>query len=75
MSTTILQVNIGLYYDSVTAVMLLLIVSVSTLVHIFSVGYMAGDPHVPRFVSYLSLFTFFMIVLVTGENLIQLFIG
>ena len=55
--------------------MLLLIVTVSTLVHIYSTGYMAGDPHIPRFMSYLSLFTFFMIVLVTGENVIQLFIG
>jgi NADH:ubiquinone oxidoreductase subunit 5 (subunit L)/multisubunit Na+/H+ antiporter MnhA subunit len=41
----------------------------------YSTGYMAGDPHVPRFMSYLSLFTFFMIILVTGDNLLQLFIG
>ena len=55
--------------------MLIVITSVSALVHIYSTGYMAGDPHVPRFMSYLSLFTFLMIVLVTSDNYIQLFIG
>jgi NADH:ubiquinone oxidoreductase subunit 5 (subunit L)/multisubunit Na+/H+ antiporter MnhA subunit len=55
--------------------MLILVTTVSSLVHMYSTGYMAGDPHVPRFMSYLSLFTFFMIILVTGDNLLQLFIG
>lgn len=55
--------------------MLIVITSVSALVHIYSTGYMSGDPHIPRFMSYLSLFTFLMIILVTSDNYIQLFIG
>ena len=55
--------------------MLVVISCVSALVHIYSIGYMAGDPHIPRFMSYLSLFTFLMIILVTSDNYIQLFIG
>ena len=55
--------------------MLILITSVSALVHIYSTGYMSEDPHIPRFMSYLSLFTFLMIVLVTSDNYVQLFIG
>jgi len=65
----------GLMFDSVTASMLILVTTVSALVHLYSTGYMSGDPHLPRFMSYLSLFTFFMVVLVTGDNLLQLFIG
>ena len=55
--------------------MLILVLGVSFLVHLFSIGYMKGDPHVPRFMGYLSLFTFFMVVLVSAGNLVQLFIG
>nr|YP_010426368.1 NADH dehydrogenase subunit 5 [Terpios hoshinota]USL48482.1 NADH dehydrogenase subunit 5 [Terpios hoshinota] len=65
----------GLQFDSLTATMLIVVTSVSALVHIYSTGYMLGDPHIPRFMSYLSLFTFLMIVLVTSENYVQLFIG
>jgi len=65
----------GLQFDTLTATMLVVITSVSALVHIYSIGYMSGDPHIPRFMSYLSLFTFLMIVLVTSDNYIQLFIG
>lgn len=68
-------VPFGLLFDSVTVVMLIVVTTVSSLVHIYSTGYMAGDPHVPRFMSYLSLFTFFMLILVTSNNLLQLFIG
>jgi NADH-ubiquinone oxidoreductase chain 5 len=68
-------VSFGLLYDSLTVVMLIVVTSVSSLVHIYSTGYMSGDPHVPRFMSYLSLFTFFMLILVTSNNLLQLFIG
>jgi NADH:ubiquinone oxidoreductase subunit 5 (subunit L)/multisubunit Na+/H+ antiporter MnhA subunit len=75
MDTGLFQVNFGLMFDSVTTCMLILVTTVSSLVHMYSTGYMAGDPHVPRFMSYLSLFTFFMIILVTGDNLLQLFIG
>ena len=67
--------SFGLQFDSLTSTMLIVITSVSALVHLYSTGYMAGDPHIPRFMSYLSLFTFLMIVLVTSDNYIQLFIG
>nr|YP_009758587.1 NADH dehydrogenase subunit 5 [Haloclava producta]QIN90405.1 NADH dehydrogenase subunit 5 [Haloclava producta] len=65
----------GLQFDALTATMLLVVTSISTLVHIYSTAYMDGDPHLPRFMSYLSLFTFFMITLVTSDNFPQLFIG
>lgn len=67
--------DFGLQFDSLTSTMLILITSVSALVHIYSTGYMSDDPHIPRFMSYLSLFTFLMIVLVTSDNYVQLFIG
>lgn len=70
-----LQINMGLQFDTITVVMLSLVTTVSGLVHLYSSEYMAGDPHVPRFMGYLSLFTFFMIVLVTADNFVQLFIG
>lgn len=65
----------SLNYDNITWSMLVLILGVSFLVHLFSIGYMEGDPHIPRFMGYLSLFTFFMVVLVSAGNLIQLFVG
>ena len=61
--------------DQLTAVMLVTVCSVSALVHIYSVGYMAHDPHIPRFMAYLSLFTFAMLTLVTADNLLQLYFG
>lgn len=71
----ILSVSMGIRIDCITVVMLVLVTTVSWLVHMYSIGYMAEDPHKARFMSYLSLFTFFMVVLVTGENMVQLFIG
>lgn len=71
----LLTINFGLQFDSLTATMLIVITSVSALVHIYSIDYMGEDPHIPRFMGYLSLFTFLMIVLVTSDNYIQLFIG
>jgi len=68
-------VHAGFQFDELTMVMLAVITSISTIVHIYSCDYMGHDPHLPRFLSYLSLFTFFMIILVTGDNLLQLFIG
>lgn len=68
-------VTFGLWFDRLTCVMLLIIVSISTCVHVYSVGYMAEDPYVTRFLGYLSLFTFFMIVLVTADNFLQMFMG
>lgn len=65
----------GLYFDTLTVVMLIVVTSVSTLVHIYSISYMDGDPHLPRFMCFLSLFTFFMLTLVTADNLLQMFFG
>ena len=55
--------------------MLLVVISISTAVHIFTGGYMGHDPFIIRFYTYLSLFTFFMIILVTANNFLQLFVG
>ena len=74
-NTGTLVLNFGLQFDAITIIMLTLVTTVSGLVHIYSTGYMSADPHLPRFMSYLSLFTFFMIVLVTADNFLQLFIG
>src|SRR5262249_6524281 len=65
----------SLYFDSLTAVMLIVVTFVSFLVHVYSVGYMHHDPHIPRFMAYLSFFTFAMLMLVTANNLVQLFFG
>jgi len=65
----------GFMFDSLTVVMLVVVTFVSTLVHIYSISYMSEDPHLPRFMSYLSIFTFFMLMLVTADNFIQLFFG
>ena len=65
----------GFYFDSLTVVMLLVVNVVSTLVHVYSISYMWGDAHIPRFMSYLSIFTFFMLMLVTADNFLQLFFG
>lgn len=61
--------------DTLTAVMLVVVNSVSALVHIYSIGYMHHDPHQPRFFAYLSLFTFAMLMLITSDNLLQMFFG
>lgn len=65
----------GFYFDSLTVVMLIVITSVSSLVHLYSISYMSEDPHIPRFMSYLSIFTFFMLMLVTADNFLQMFFG
>ncbi len=65
----------GFMFDSLTVTMCFVVTSISTLVHIYSTGYMSHDPHQPRFMSYLSLFTFFMLMLVTSDNFLQLFFG
>ena len=61
--------------DTLTAVMLIVVTVVSSCVHIYSIGYMAHDPHKPRFQAYLSLFTFAMLMLVTADNFVQMFFG
>jgi len=70
-----LDVTWALRVDTLTAVMLVVVTSVSAMVHVYSIGYMAHDPDKPRFMAYLSLFTFFMLALVTADNLVQLFFG
>lgn len=69
------KVNWNIYVDSLTAVMLIVVTYVSAAVHVYSIGYMHHDPHIQRFMSYLSLFTFFMLMLVTSDNFLQLFLG
>ncbi|EIM75874.1 NADH:ubiquinone oxidoreductase subunit L [Nitratireductor aquibiodomus RA22] len=70
-----LDVSWAIRVDTLTAVMLIVVNTVSALVHIYSIGYMHHDPHRPRFFAYLSLFTFAMLMLVTSDNLIQMFFG
>ena len=70
-----LQVAWALRVDTLTAVMLVVVNTVSSLVHLYSIGYMDEDPNRPRFFAYLSLFTFAMLMLVTADNLVQLFFG
>jgi NADH-quinone oxidoreductase subunit L len=70
-----LKVDWALRIDPLTAVMLVVVTTVSALVHLYSIGYMADDPNKPRFFSYLSFFTFAMLMLVTADNLAQLFFG
>ncbi|WP_027580666.1 NADH-quinone oxidoreductase subunit L [Bradyrhizobium sp. Ai1a-2] len=70
-----LQVSWALRIDTLTAVMLVVVNTVSSLVHLYSIGYMDEDPNRPRFFAYLSLFTFAMLMLVTSDNLVQLFFG
>ena len=70
-----LVVDWALRIDTLTVVMLVVVNTVSALVHIYSIGYMAHDPYRPRFFAYLSMFTFAMLALVTSDNLVQLFFG
>jgi len=70
-----LAVNWGIYVDQLTVYMLLVVTLVSAVVHIYSVGYMAHDPHKPRFFAYISFFTFAMLSLVTADNFVQMFFG
>jgi NADH-quinone oxidoreductase subunit L len=70
-----LHVEWALHVDTLTVVMLVVVTTISAFVHLYSIGYMAEDPHRPRFFSYLSLFTFAMLMLVTADNLVQLFFG
>ncbi|MEY9781657.1 NADH-quinone oxidoreductase subunit L [Sinorhizobium fredii] len=70
-----LDVEWAFRVDTLTAVMFVVVNTVSTLVHIYSIGYMHHDPHRPRFFGYLSLFTFAMLMLITSDNLLQMFFG
>jgi NADH-quinone oxidoreductase subunit L len=70
-----LKLDWAIRVDALTAVMLVVVTTVSALVHLYSIGYMAEDPYQPRFFAYLSMFTFAMLMLVTADNLVQLFFG
>lgn len=71
----VLNIDWGFMFDSLTVVMCCVVTFVSSLVHLYSTEYMSHDPHLSRFMSYLSLFTFFMLILVTADNFVQMFVG
>ncbi len=75
MDTGDLQVQWALRFDTMSASMVAMVTVISTLIHIYSVGYMSHDKSIPRFMSYLSFFTYFMLMLVTSDNFVQLFFG
>jgi NADH-quinone oxidoreductase subunit L len=70
-----INIDWAIYVDQLTSIMFLLVAMVSAVVHIYSLGYMADDENLPKFLSYLSLFTFFMLALVSADNFVQLFFG
>ena len=70
-----LEINWAINIDALSSVMLVVVTLISSIVHIYSIGYMSHDPHKPRFMAYLSLFTFAMLTLVTSDNFLQLFFG
>jgi proton-translocating NADH-quinone oxidoreductase chain L len=74
-TTELFDCSWGFLFDPLTVVMCFVVTSISFLVHIYSIEYMYGDPHSPRFMSYLSIFTFFMVMLVTSDNFLQMFFG
>ena len=74
-NTEITTIYWGFLFDTLTCVILVVVTSISFLVHLYSTEYMGEDPHLPRFMAYLSFFTFFILILVTAENLVQMFVG
>ena len=70
-----LEIDWSIRVDTLTVVMLVVVNTISALVHVYSIGYMHADPHRARFFAYLSLFTFAMLSLVTADNLLQMFFG
>jgi len=74
-NSEILQVDWGFMFDSLTVLMCVIVTFISCLVHIYSIEYMSHDPHLARFMSYLSLFTFFMLILISADNFLQMFVG
>jgi len=71
----VLNIEWSFLLDSLTAIMLIIVTLISTLVHFYSISYMENDPHLNRFMSYLSFFTFFMLILISAGNFLQMFIG
>ena len=74
-SSEVLNIDWGFMFDSLTVCMCVVVTFISFLVHLYSIEYMSHDPHISRFMSYLSLFTFFMLILVTADNFVQMFVG
>jgi NADH-ubiquinone oxidoreductase chain 5 len=74
-SSEVLNIDWGFMFDTLTVIMCVVVTFISCLVHLYSTEYMSHDPHLPRFMSYLSLFTFFMLILVTADNFILMFVG
>lgn len=71
----IYQISFGLLFDYLSCTMILIICTISGIVHLYARSYMSHDPYLVRFMGYLSLFTIFMLILVTADNFMQLFIG
>ena len=74
-SASSIRVNWGLYFDTLSVCMMFTVTLVSACVHLYSVSYMQNDPHLPRFMSYLSLFTGFMLIRVTAPHMVQMLVG
>jgi NADH-quinone oxidoreductase subunit L len=70
-----IKLSVGFLLDGLAIIMSFIVIIISTLVHTFTAGYMSHDPFIVRFYSYLGLFTFFMLLLVTSDNFLQLFVG
>jgi proton-translocating NADH-quinone oxidoreductase chain L len=75
LSIDLYTVQVGFLFDSISSIMLIVITFISFIVHLYSITYLSDDPYLSRFMSYLSLFTFFMILLVTSDNFVQIFVG
>jgi NADH-quinone oxidoreductase subunit L len=75
MKIELVSINFGILIDPLTVIMLFVVSIISFCANIYSMEYLHSDPHIVRYFAYLSLFTFFMLLLVSSENLIQLFIG
>jgi len=75
LQSNILIINWGFYFDSITCTILVVITTISSLVHLYSCDYIKNDPHIIRFLIKLSFFTFFILILVTADNFLQLFLG
>lgn len=74
-SSEVLNVDWGFMFDSLTVTMCVVVTFISFFVHLYSTEYMSHDPHLARFMAYLSLFTFFMLILITADNFVQMFVG
>lgn len=74
-SSGLFIVNFGFVFDSLSSFVLVVVLIISFIVHLYSLDYMCYEPHMLRFIGYLSLFTFFMLVVVSSNNFVQMFVG